>query len=145
MFLQNKLSEKYNYKKLPSNLSEFVRNEYLKSLPDLLKLNGDLDFEIYSKKETLISIGYNRIVIGDYGAFIEFDKNQVVYENIQIKKGEEYRIYDDHYNKNVKYIWYTAKDDSNIKIYYQQKTVSYADYIPNVFYVSPYEIKILEF
>jgi hypothetical protein len=138
--LQDELAEKYKYKKLPKELSKKVRKEYLKLLPTILKIDGDLDFKIYSKEGTLISNGYNRIVIGDYGAFIEFNKEQIVKENIIIKKGEEYRINDEKYSDKIKYFWLTAIDDSDIKIYYQQKTVSYADYIPNVFYVSPFEI-----
>lgn len=142
MLLQDKLSEKYKYKKLPSELSKNVRKEYLKSIPNILKLDGDLEFKIFSNEGTLISNGYNRIVIGDYGAFIEFDNEQVVKENIKVKSGQEYRIYDEKYCDNVKYFWLTAKDNSDIKIYYQQKTVTYADYIPNVYYISPYEIKL---
>lgn len=140
MLLQDQLSIKYKYKKLPILVSEFAIDYYKKNIPKQLLINGDNKFKIYSKQNTLISIGYNRIVIGDYGAFIEFDEKQVVKENICIKKGQEYRIYQDKYKKNVKYIWLTAKDGSEIKIYLQQKTVTYADYIPKMFYVSHYDI-----
>lgn len=139
---QEELALKYKYKKLKQELSEEVRQKYLDNLPKELKIEGDKNFKIYTLKNTLIANGYNRIVIGDYGAFIEFDKTQVVKSNLKIKKGEEYRIYDPNYNQRVKYYWLTAKDDSNIKIYYQKRTVTYADYKPGMFYVSPYEILI---
>lgn len=138
--LQDDLAIKYKYKPLPSDLSENVRNEYLKSIPLNLNINGDSEFELKSKKGTLIAKGYERIVIGDYGAFIEFSVKQGIKENIIIQKGQEYRINDEKYRKNVKYYWLTANDLSGIKIYLQQKTVSYADYIPNMYYVSPFEI-----
>ena len=35
-----------------------------------------------------------------------------------IAPGEEYRVKDPRYKDNVKYIWLTLKDNSNIKIYY---------------------------
>ena len=140
MLLQDELAEKYKYKKLPNELSKQVRIEYKKSLPDILNINGDLDFKIYSIEGTLISNGYNRIVIGDYGAFVEFDNTQAVKDNMKVKSGQEYRINDEKYSENVKYFWLTAKDNSDIKIYYQQKTVTYADYLSKMFYVSPFEI-----
>ena len=140
--LQDDLAKKYNYKKLSKKLSKQVRQEYLNAIPEILNLDGDLKYSIYTKKNVLIATGYNRIVIGDYGAFIEFDKSQLVKENVKIKKGQEYRINNSVYNENVKYIWLTAKDTSDIKIYFQQKTVTYADYKIGFFYVSPYEIKI---
>ena len=140
MLLQDELAVKYKYKKLSLELSEESRKIYLETLPVKLNINGDKSFKLYSKENTLISDGYNRIVIGDYGAFIEFDSTQIIKSNIKVKKGEEYRIHDDKYNKSVKYFWFTAKDNSDIKIYYQQKTVPYADYQPNMFYVSPFDI-----
>ena len=133
---------RYKYRKLSKKLSAEVRQKYLDNLPLGLNIEGNENFKIYTLSNTLISNGYNRIVIGDYGAFIEFDKNQIIRENIKIKSGQEYRINDPKYSNNVKYYWLTAKDDSDIKIYYQKKIVTYADYKVEMFYVSPYEIKI---
>lgn len=141
---QEELANKYYYKKLNKKLSKEVREKYLNNLPDGLNIKGNKDNKLYTLTGTLIANGYNRIVIGDYGAFIEFDKEQTIKENIKVKEGQEYRINDSNYNKNVKYYWLTAKDNSNIKIYYQKRTVSYADYKPGMFYISPYEIKLKE-
>lgn len=58
----------------------------------------------------------------------------------KIKEGQEFRIYDQRYSNNIKYEWFTMKDNSNIKIYKQKKNVSYADYIIGMFYVSPHEV-----
>ena len=141
---QELLAQKYKYRKLNKKLSQEVRQKYLDNIPNQLNINGDKEFKIYTLSNTLISNGYNRIVIGDYGAFIEFDKSQIIKENIKVKEGQEYRINDPKYSENVKYIWLTCKDDSDIKIYYQKKTVTYADYKAEMFYVSPYEIKVLK-
>ena len=98
---QEELSAKYKYRKLKSSLSEEVRQKYLDNLPSQLNINGDTNFKIHSLNNTLISNGYNRIVIGDYGAFIEFDKDQIQCE-LKIKEGQEYRINNPKYSENIK-------------------------------------------
>lgn len=42
--------------------------------------------------------------------------------------------------ENVKYLWLTADDDSDVKIYDQKRSVEYADYKPGMLYVSVYEV-----
>lgn len=96
---------------------------------------------MYTLNGSLICKGYNRIVVGDYGAFIEYEK-ELSNDNYIVKKGQEYRINDAKYSKNVKYHWYTINDESDIKIYWQRKPVPYADYKKNMYYVSPHEVKI---
>ena len=58
---------------------------------------------------------------GDYGAFIEFDEEQANIDKYIIAPGQEYRVDNPRYSKNVKYIWMTIPDGSNIKIYKQKK------------------------
>ena len=140
--LQDELALKYGYKKLPEKLSEEAREIYLTSLPKELNINGDENYKIFSKGNTLIANGYDRIVIGDYGAFIEIDVSKMLLNNCKVKKGQEYRYLDDKYRDNVKYLWLTANDNSNIKIYFQKKIVDYADYQINKFYINPFEIKL---
>lgn len=140
--LQDELALKYGYKKLPEKLSDEVKEIYLASLPQELNINGDENFKIFSKENTLIANGYDRIVIGDYGAFIEIGLDKIILDNCKMKKGQEYRCCDDKYRDNVKYIWLTSNDDSDMKIYFQKKTVVYADYQINKFYISPFEIKL---
>ena len=77
-------SDKDTYKPLPPLISIQQRQEYLDALPQEFDVNGNKDCNIYSKSGTLLAIGYNRVVIGDYGAFVEFDKTQVVKQNIKV-------------------------------------------------------------
>lgn len=42
--------------------------------------------------------------------------------------------------KHVKYLWLTADDDSDVKVYDQKRSVEYADYKPGMLYVSVYEV-----
>lgn len=88
----------------------------------------------------MVCNGYERIVVGDYGAFIEFNPKQVSQSMFKIQEGQEYRINDPKYSNNVKYEWLTTNDRSKIKIYKQKKTVSYADYRIGMFYISPHEV-----
>lgn len=102
-------------------------------------MNGD-NIPLYSADGRVVCDGYKRIVIGDYGAFIEFTPEQANHYLFKVQEGQEYRINDPKYSKNVKYEWLTLKDKSGIKIYKQKKTVSYADYKKGMFYVSPHEV-----
>lgn len=103
--------------------------------------NGRTLYRIRALREFTISRGV-AIKVGDIGGFVEFDETQVIKQNIKVKAGQEYRYNDKQYSENVKYLWLTAKDNSDCKIYFQKKTVNYADYKEGMFYISPYEVKI---
>jgi hypothetical protein len=137
------LVEKYKYKKLPKELSEQQREYYLSQLPSEFCLEGDFNCELYDLKGNKISNGYNRIVIGDYGAFIEIDVDHMLTNNLKVASGQEYRFTERY--KNVKYHWYCLKNNEDIKIYYQRHTVSYADYKIDMFYIAPDEVNLKKF
>lgn len=134
------LVAKYKYSKLPIELSKQVRSDYRQSLPKLLREKGNREHALFTLNRMQIATGYERIVIGDYGAYIEIASKQMLTNNIEIKQGQEYRLEPKY--KNVKYHWYTAKNESDIKIYKQTEYVTYADYKPSFYYVSPNEIFI---
>ena len=117
-----------------------VREKYREALPTWCALNGDPNTLLYSLSGTLLSRGYKRIVIGDYGAFVEITPEQIQKDALQCKPGQEYRFQDERFSQYIKYLWLTAKDKSDCKIYLQKKTVKYADYIPGMYYISPYEL-----
>ena len=133
------LAKKYKYKPLPQELSKKYRSYFKENIPEWLNIKGQ-NLPLYTNRGTMIAIGYDRIVIGDYGAFIEFDNNKAMVESFIIAPGQEYRIEDERYSKNVKYIWLTVYDGSGIKVYFQKKGVSYADYKPGKYYVSVHEV-----
>lgn len=132
--LESELAKKYKYKKLPKEESVKYREIYKQNIPSFLSISGG--GKLFTMNGTLLCNNYDRIVIGDYGAFIEFSKpaNKLV-----IEKGQEYRLTEQY--KNVKYNWVTINDGSHIKIYHQRKTVIYADYLVGKFYVSVHEVK----
>jgi hypothetical protein len=134
------LAEKYKYKKIPLNAFSYnLIEKYKNSLPMWCKMSGD-NKALYSFAGTQLCTGYRRIVIGDYGAFVEIAPEQLLCGHIKCMPGQEYRFTDERYKNNVKYLWLTAKDSTNCKIYFQQKTVVYADYLPGMYYISPYEV-----
>ena len=96
MHLEEELATKYKYKKLKPEISEKAIEEYGKNIPDFLNIDGEV-IDLYSNEDTLICKGYERIVIGDYGAYIEFSTPQIVRDNIKIKQGQEYRIFDEKF------------------------------------------------
>ena len=132
------LAKKYKYRPLKRDLSEKYRKFYLDSIPTELNVNGGVD-TLFTLNGSPICDGYDRIVIGDYGAFIEFSTSPY---SFIVKPGQEYRIDDERYSKNVKYHWLTINDDSDIKIYHQMRTVAYADYLPDKYYVSVHEVLV---
>lgn len=130
------LVETYKYKPLPLHLSTKVRTKYTETIPDYL--NSPFN-PLYTSKGTLICNSARRIVIGDYGAFIEFDESDKA-NTFCIAKGQEYRLEEKY--KNVKYHWLTIDDGSDIKIYFQRNTVHYADYRVGYYYVSVFDVYI---
>lgn len=138
---QKKLGNEYGYKPIEYNLFlGDVREKYRLSLPEWCELSGNFNVPLFSLDGTQISSGYNRIVIGDYGAFVEISSENIIKDNIFCKPGQEWRNSDESFAQNIKYLWLTTKDNSNCKIYFQKKKVTYADYIPGMYYISPYEI-----
>ncbi len=134
--IEAKLAEKYKYKKLPADLSEKYRQYFTENIPTNLSLDGGGNLTTLTG--SIICDSYRRIVVGDYGAFIEFEKPHCD-NSFVIAPGQEYRVNDERYSKNVKYVWLTIDDGSNVKIYHQKRGVTYADYHPGMYYVSVHE------
>ena len=138
---QSKLADERKYAPIEFDLFlGDVREKYRKALPEWCNLNGDSQTSLFTLDDTLISTGYERIVIGDYGAFVEISPTSIRQEAVRCKEGQEYRYSSERFSKNVKFLWLTAKDKSDCKIYLQRKRVCYADYLPGMYYISPYEV-----
>jgi hypothetical protein len=132
----------YKYKSLDNATSSSVRRYYIDSIPSFLKLNGD-NIKLMDKYGTTICTKYDRIVVGDYGPYIEFSEENTYPQNFRVKKGQEYRS-DPKYS-NCKYIWLSTKSEKqDTKIYLQKGTVPYADYIPGKYYVCVDEVFLSE-
>lgn len=133
------LKETYKYKPVPITLEcGDVREIYRRNLPNWCKMEGDT-VQLRTKHGTPLMKGYDRVVIGDYGPFIETSPDKMYRQYVRVKSGEKYRMTDPQY-ANCKYVWLTATDESGVKIYFQKHTVDYADYVPGKIYVSPFEL-----
>lgn len=145
---QEELVKKYKYKPIiPDMFIGDVRQKYLDALPNHINVEGEPNIGLCTLAGRQISTGYTRVVIGDYGAFVEFSPRQVIRQTPEgapfpfpIAKGQEYRVNDPKYSENVKYLWLTVNDAAKPKIYFQKKPVAYADYQPGMYYISVYEV-----
>lgn len=133
------LANHFHYQKLDTEFSSQVREYYKSNIPQFLRIEGSRQ-PLFSKNGSQIAKGYDRIVIGDYGAFIEFSKSDAMKFDYIVESGQEYRMIDPKYKDNVKYDWYTMDDGSHVKIYHQKKQVTYADYQVGKYYVSVHEV-----
>jgi len=82
---------------------------------------------------TLFASDYVRIVNGGRGSYIELEKEQIEVELVS-KFG--FLLPDEITPKPFYYYWLIPEDREE-KIYWQIKTVSYADYKIGMFYIAP--------
>lgn len=99
-------------------------------------LEGRDKLNLYSKSGALLATGYTRVVIGKRGPYVEFREPQIQIQNFKIPQLEEYRVT----NGVSYYIEYRSKDDSYVKLYFQKRTVAYADYKVGLYYISPFDL-----
>ena len=137
--LIDELAAKYKYKPLPAELSAEVREKYRQAIPEGLDEQGNLTQVLKSPQGVLLAAGYTRIVIGDYGAYIEVPQVLAFKSSFVIAPGQEYRVNDPKYKDRVKYVWLTTRLN-DVKIYRQLRRVTYADYKPEFFYMSVFEV-----
>lgn len=74
---QEQLAREHKYKPIPRTFFCDVRAEFQKTLPEWCNISGDTT-PLETTDGTIIANGYNRIVIGDYGAFVEFSRIRYV-------------------------------------------------------------------
>lgn len=70
---KRKLLEKITTAKYPNRVRDKKKVELLTGLKEL----GNNSTEFYTKQNTLLFVGYDRIVYGDHGPYVEFSKEQL--------------------------------------------------------------------
>lgn len=100
-----------------------------------IKLEGD-SVGLYTQTGVKMCDSYSRVVIGERGPYVEFYDTQIILKNIHIPREQLYRLSD----LRVYYVEFRSNDISNVKVYYQLKTVAYADYRLGMFYISPFDL-----
>jgi len=91
--------------------------------------------EFRTKSGTFIAVGYERVVIGDRGPYIEFSPKHLSKYDWDIPDNQKWRIGGQCY-----YVEARTADDANVKMYYQKATVDYADYKIGMWYISPFDL-----
>jgi hypothetical protein len=84
------------------------------------------------KDGTLFAKEYNRVVHGGRGDYVEFSKDQILTELISRFSNDLSKNEMGYY-----YYWLYPRNCPGVKVYYQLKTVKYADYKVGLYYVSP--------
>ena len=82
-----------------------------------------------------IATGYRRVVVGDYGAYVELEPESLLVQ-LALAQGQEWRAnraYVAARGLSIKYLWYTY---GGVKVYFQLAGVKYADYQPGYYYIS---------
>lgn len=120
------------YRPLPKEASEIVREHYRRQL-SVPEFGGGEEVVLKNECGTVIATGYGQVIIGDYGAFIEFAPEQLVKENVKPK-------FPGPQKKDASYLWYETTDAAQTKVYLQQHRVTYAKYSPGRYYVSPDDV-----
>lgn len=87
----------------------------------------------------VIATDCTRVVNGERGEYWEFEKDQLIAENLHMPQNAKWRIK----HKKCYYLEYRTNAD-NVKIYYQRKRVNYADYIPGRFYIAYNDLHYVE-
>jgi len=110
--------------------------EYKKRLK--LPLEGSDSIKFYTKSRLLIAHGYRRIVIGKRGPYIEFSPRQIIKENIFVPADQMWRMTPGRFVPY--YTEWRSNCPCNVKLYFQTRTVDYADYIVGMWYISPFDL-----
>lgn len=83
-----------------------------------------------------VAIRYQRIVLGGRGPYMEFARDDLYLENFIIPEDQLWR----RFHPGCYYIEWRSIDVRHVKLYQQLKTVDYADYRPQYFYISPFDL-----
>lgn len=132
-----------------------VRVDYLNLFISALNGFEGAEKRVCSIGGKIVATDYLRVVLGDYGAYVEFDEEMLtIRESMLLKEKQEWRN-DPEYlekrglTKKVKYVWYVWRTERGgfqreVKVYRQLNPVKYADYLPGKFYISVHEFDMLE-
>lgn len=94
--------------------------------------------DIRTKNDILVATSFTRIVHGGRGNYVEFSTEEMCVEDLHIPSDQKWRLN----NGMVYYIEFRTTD--NIKVYFQIKSVDYADYKAGMWYISPISLKGFE-
>jgi hypothetical protein len=89
---------------------------------------GDREMRLFSRCGTLLAVGFDRIVIGGRGPYVEFCDH-----HLELGKFKHIRV-------GAYYVEFRSRDEANVKLYKQLAQVPYADYKVGKTYISPFDL-----
>lgn len=110
-----------------------ISQEIITEINENTKAANEVIFYAGEDMTSRIARGCIRVVSGQRGQYVEFNTEQLNTLLFHIPLDKRYKLD----NPNVYYIEYRVNGWDNIKVYYQRKTVRYADYKVGLWYISP--------
>lgn len=127
-YIQN-LKLSYKNKPLPEQISKKSKEFYKKCLNSYYQINGD-EKQIVTWNYIYIAKKYNKIVITDYGPFLEIKKENVFWENLMLKNQQS----------NTNFIFYGIENYPNFECFFTKESSNVRDFSPNCLYIPTYKV-----
>lgn len=136
--LINDFNERYHGRALPQDESLYLRElVYPKAVPSWLQYEGDESQPLFTKVGTPFCSGYSRVIISDYGPYIEIPQSLIDKSIVKRDLATETNI--DMGTSSTR-VWFYASDNSRMPLFMQAKTTNLGDFIPEYFYVVPSDV-----
>lgn len=118
------------YPPLPEAARALILPYYQSQIPEFLKRRVKDNAFLYVRGiKDPIAAEAVRIVVGDYGAYVEISPENMARTRIQHR-------YPGWPKRAIKYFWMETVAEVSVKVYFQIDTVKYADYIPGMYYIA---------
>jgi hypothetical protein len=125
------LGETRKYRPLPKKIKPWFYDQYLRYMNGFSGPDARTTATINGVR---ICGKWDRVVVGDYGAYLEFDPEDLLVVK-EVPYEQRWRLdkaYLERAGLNPKYVWYTV---AGVKCYHQLGTVKYADYKVGKMYI----------
>lgn len=131
------LVRRYRYRPIPQDsMYGNVRDIFEENLPEWCLNRKRMVQSLYTADGARVCEKYQRILISDYGAFIEISPEHIC-KKMVCTPGEEYRLLG---GSGVRYLAFMIPGEQDCKIRFQIKKETFGKFKPGMFYVSPYEV-----
>ena len=131
---------KYHHRPIPTTpATGNVKTYYRDKLPAWAKKKISRKYPLYTKNGEKVCERYERIVIGDYGAYVEISASHLS-DNHFIYIDQNNPIDETISSRHSSHMTLALNDESSYTIYFQVKPVPYGNFIPGRFYIDPYDV-----
>lgn len=138
MMMNSSIAGKYST--LDKVESKLIREYFEKEMEEKIGVSKDDHIEVLLPDGVKLCKNIERIVIGDHGPYIEISPSDLLVKT-ECFKGREYK-HEEKYKNNIKYFDENPVGYNNVLLYNQVRGVTYADYKPGMYYVSPYDVVV---